>query len=747
MDADTHMEDSARLAAEPNSSEASFGVSTRAFAVGVALTLVAAVWVAQVEMILHTAEISESVPLIASLAGLIFLTLYNRILQALERLAKRSRSTAGALVLAVGAAAYLLHMPAGGGLSTVLALTGVALGALGVGIIIGEPFALRLRIWQLTRREIILVYCFLTLSALMMSAKVSGYIIPEMTIYTYFGFQNPSFEESGAHVPPWLALKDAEAVRTLYEGSELGSAPETTGLTGSVMRATEGLWWPLLQVPWARWLVPLLAWVTIMFLVFAAGFCLMGLMQHYWIEKERLSFPLVMIPLEVSSGATRERKETFLSDWGFWIGFMASGLFTFYVILHALSPSLPTFRPYYSLRPLFRDHPWNAVQNASIQIRPEMMGLSYFMGSDITLTIWLSTFFSDFLAVMTRALGYETRDFPRPFDQGVGAYVILAVVLLWSARRWLKAGLVAALAGRADAAAGRNGALWLGLIGSFGALLAVTIVAGMKCWVAGYLFGIILVFFLVYGRARAETGVPHPSAFPMGGHLNVLEYIGGPVSWRGGATPALLGSFFLLGRGYTVTGSGAQIENLKLAEDQGVRAGSIAWLSLLAPVIGLIIALVMRLSVSYHYGLNFLEGGVVEGGYAVTQMRRHATEVISEAGLGVGRQVAPGNCAAFGALVTLALVGARRAWLGFPLHPLGYCLAMIRLRSFWAPIMVTWIIKTILLKLGGARAYRRAAPAFLGLAIGHYFFAGILLGSLAAAFPRLLEKMEVINFD
>ena len=747
MDANTRTVDAAAVVADTASSEASFGVSTRAFALGLALTVVAAVWVAQVELILHTAEISESVPLIASLAGLILLVLHNRALQALERLAARSRAAAGAVILAAGAIAYLLHLPAGGGLRTFLAVAGVGLGVFGAAVILSERSARALRAWQLTRREIILIYCFLTLSALMMSAKVSGYIIPEMTIYTYFGFDNPGFQEAGAHTPAWLILKDPEVVRTLYEGSELARPPTASGLSGWLMNATEGLWWPLMQVPWASWLVPLATWLAMMTLVFAAGFCLMGLMQRYWIEKERLSFPLVMIPLEVSSGAMPARRATFLDDWGFWIGFMASGLFTFYVVMHAVSPSLPTFRPYYSLAPLFREHPWNAVQHASIQIRPEMMGLSYFMDSDLTLTIWLSTFFTDFLAVMTRALGHETRNFPRAFDQGIGAYVILAVVLIWSARAWLREGLLAALAGRNDPEARRTGALWLGLLGSFGALLVVVLVAGMKWWAGAYLFGITLLFFLVYGRARAETGVPHPSAYPMGGHMNVLEYIGGPVSWRGGATPALLGTFFLLGRGYTVTGAGAQIENLKLAEEQSVRPSSIAWLTLAAPAIGLIIALAMRLAVSYHYGLNFLEGGVVQGGYAVTQMSGHATEVIDEAALGVGRHVAPGNCAAYGAAITLALVLLRRAFLRFPLHPLGYCLAMIRLRSFWAPILLTWIIKTILLKLGGARAYRRAAPAFLGLAIGHYFFAGIMLGCLAAAFPRLLEKIEVINFD
>ena len=731
----------------PPAAPARFGITRRAVVVGIALTIVAAVWVAQVEMILHTAEISESVPLIASLAGLLALVLYNRTLQSLEALARRNCTAAGAALIAGGAVIWLLHLAAGGGLRTVLAVGGSLIAAMGLATLVSERAAAALTGWQLSRREVLAVYCFLTLSALMMSAKVSGYVVPEMTIYSYFGFQNPSFQEAGAQVPNWLILKDPEVVRMLYEGSDRTMPGEPGGPAGVVVRATEGLWWPLMQVPWLRWAVPLGAWLVIMGLVFTAGLCLMALVKRYWVEKERLSFPLVMIPLELSTGAVRGVSSAMLGSWNFWVGFMLSGLFTFYVIMHAVNPSLPVFRPYYSLAPLFREHPWNAVQNASVDIRPEILGLSYFMNSDITLTIWVTTFAVNLLAVLTRALGYETRSFPRPFDQGIGAYVMLAAALAWSAREWLGKGLSAAVSGAATGEARRMAALWLGLLGSLGALLAIMVIAGMKLWAAAYLFGIILVFWFVYGRARAETGVPHPSPYPMDGHMQVLEYIGGPKAWAGGATPALLGTMYLLGRGYTVTGAGAQIENLKIADVQDIRPAAMTWLTLAAPVVGLLVALVMRLAVSYHYGLNFLEGGGVEGGYAVIQMHYAARDVVDEAALGVGRSVAAGNCAAFGAVVTLALVLLRRAFLRFPLHPLGFGLAMIRLRQFWAPVLVTWLAKTLLLKLGGARSYRQAAPFFLGIAIGHYLFAGIGLGCLAAAFPWLLEKIEVINFD
>ncbi len=186
-------EDRAPEGKEVTAPAQSFGLSRRVLGWGVVLTIGGAIWVAQVEMILHTAEICESVPLIAALAGLIFLILYNRSLQLIQRMAMRSRPVAAALVVAAGIGVYLLHIPTEGGLRTFLAVAGVGLGVAGVAILVSERGTAALHTWQLSRREIILIYCFLTLSALMISPKLTGYIIPQMTMYEYFGFQNPSF--------------------------------------------------------------------------------------------------------------------------------------------------------------------------------------------------------------------------------------------------------------------------------------------------------------------------------------------------------------------------------------------------------------------------------------------------------------------------------------------------------------------------------------------------------------------------
>ena len=48
----------------------------------------------------------------------------------------------------------------------------------------------------------------------------------------------------------------------------------------------------------------------------------------------------------------------------------------------------------------------------------------------------------------------------------------------------------------------------------------------------------------------------------------------------------------------------------------------------------------------------------------------------------------------------------------------------------WGPMLVVWTTKVLILGLGGVRLYKRLAPLFVGFALGHFFAAGAVWGSL-----------------
>jgi hypothetical protein len=41
-------------------------------------------------------------------------------------------------------------------------------------------------------------------------------------------------------------------------------------------------------------------------------------------------------------------------------------------------------------------------------------------------------------------------------------------------------------------------------------------------------------------------------------------------------------------------------------------------------------------------------------------------------------------------------------------------------------------MKSLIVRYGGARLYQRLAPAFIGLALGHFFWGGLVWGNLCS---------------
>jgi hypothetical protein len=76
--------------------------------------------------------------------------------------------------------------------------------------------------------------------------------------------------------------------------------------------------------------------------------------------------------------------------------------------------------------------------------------------------------------------------------------------------------------------------------------------------------------------------------------------------------------------------------------------------------------------------------------------------------------------------ITALLAGLRLQFVGWPLHPLGFLMAYsYPVRCFWFSIFVGWIIKVLVIRLGGAGLYRTARPFFIGLIIGEAMAAGM----------------------
>src|SRR5205085_1869217 len=76
-------------------------------------------------------------------------------------------------------------------------------------------------------------------------------------------------------LPTWLTVRDPDAVNDLF----LGNA----------------------EVPWRVWLKPLGAWALLIMAISVASLSLSVLLSRQWIHRERITFPVATLPLELVS--------------------------------------------------------------------------------------------------------------------------------------------------------------------------------------------------------------------------------------------------------------------------------------------------------------------------------------------------------------------------------------------------------------------------------------------------------------
>ena len=78
-----------------------------------------------------------------------------------------------------------------------------------------------------------------------------------------------------------------------------------------------------------------------------------------------------------------------------------------------------------------------------------------------------------------------------------------------------------------------------------------------------------------------------------------------------------------------------------------------------------------------------------------------------------------------GMVFTFFLMIMRTRFLWWSLHPIAYPLARdYNMNRMWFALFISWATKTIILKHGGLRSYRRGVPFFIGLILGEFMIGG-----------------------
>ena len=668
------------------------------------LAIVAVLWAREAELIAFACQITEAVPPMTALGFLIFLVVVSLVARGLARQLGPKRM--GPLLARLG----------------------------------------------LSGPQMMYVYAFIMIATIVFSVGGIRTLLPELTTMTYFADPTNDFAAANLEVKPWLHVTDPAAVRQFYEGFDnppadvhssipgLGPLISAVGNSAAITRA----------IPWRFWIGPLAVWAGVIFVLFVTVQCLAGLLEREWTLSERLPYPLVEIPLGItetrSFGAVR-----FLRDPVMWIGFMIGCAYGLHEMIASTTLAFPQWGRYYAAGRLLTERPWSAASGGvNIFLMPEAYGLAYFASQEVLISTsvsWLG--YMGFVVMMT-AFGAPPRG-PVSTDVSLGSFVGFVVAALWLARKPLGDTFGAALGLRPRTDEHDDLRLWMARGATLGLLgLAVFMVAiGLPVAYALYFLAVFMISAIGHARVRAMAGAATPWLFPYTAMTDgFVRLFGSQAIGTRGTFGPYVATFHLkwMDRGYSASALAADAESYNMSRRGGLKPGALTWLLVAAVPVGTILGFWMHLTAYYESGANVLEGGQSVGGVRTLYALTDARWATQNATLPTLPSQASWIASISGLAITLGTVLLRGTFLRFPFHPAGFVIGMSHGERFWAPFLIVWIIKSMLLRTGGVSAYRRLMPAFLGVVIGHFFFTGIVMGLAKMTGLPVFENLPIIWF-
>lgn len=489
------------------------------------------------------------------------------------------------------------------------------------------------------------------------------------------------------YLPTWLTVRDNGILREFYEG--------------------ESSFYNMKYI--LGWLKPMIWWTLFLTVLACTTIFINILIRKQWIEREKLTYPLVQLPYEMTK---EDSIRTFFRNKLLWIGFgIAAGidLINGLNFLYKVFPAIPLS---YDMGPHIVDRPWNAVGSFLIQVNPYAIGLAFPIPLDLLFSCWFLFLIWEAQRVMGSALGVNMPGYPFEDQQILGAYLGIAIVSVWIGRKPLLQvirkilGLKTTLDDSKEPMKYRSA--MIGMIIGFAFLVIFAYQSGISLVFAIFFFLIYYTIIFAFTRMRAELGPP----------LQGIHY-SGPLQ----LIVAIFGSRRISSQTFTAaaplwpltkelrnTPTPFQLESFKLADRAGINTKRLWKVMAMTTFIGIFLTFWAFLQLNYKWG----GVGAWRGTVAYTTMERWIVSPVEP-----DMKFIVATAIGFVFVIINTILRLRFIW--WNLHPLGYPLAgYYHFEKLWFPFFVSWTAKRIILKYGGIRLYRKAFPLFLGLVLGEF---------------------------
>ena len=563
-------------------------------------------------------------------------------------------------------------------------------------ILINQLFGLRYRSQPIFNRvELLTIYTCISVGSSLAGVDRMMVMVPLIGHAHWFATpENDWINLFHQYIPTWLSISDKHVLKDYYQGF-------------STFYIRQNLF---------AWLPVIFWWSLFLFALHLMMLCLNIILRKQWVESERLSYPIIQLPVEMTQSQGRFFKSTWM-----WLGFTLGMTVNMINGLNFLFPQVPSLGgKLYDLQSLLTERPWNAIGWSPLAVFPFAVGLSFFIPLDLSFSCWFFWLIWRLERLLGAIMGWKSWPrFPYEPEQSHGAYLGLCVFALWMSRHHLKEVMRQIL--NPTAAMDQKKLSYSAPI--CGVVIGMIFIV-IFCLRIRMSIGIIIPFFVIWfaigiaiTRLRAELGSPVHDLHWVGPDEILPSILG---ARRVGA-PNLVGFSYLyvLNRAHRSHSMPHQLEGFKIAEMVGTPLGRLTLLMLLASFLGTVASFVAFVTLSYQNGpLSWF------GTEAFQRLEGWLTNMPTTDLPAVGFVI-------FGFVGTILLSLLRIRFLWWNLHPVGYAIS-----GSWAinpmvgSIFISWLLKWLVLKYGGISWHRSAIPLFLGVILGEFMGGAIwsLLG-------------------
>ena len=550
------------------------------------------------------------------------------------------------------------------------------------------------------------------------------------------------FGLSGAGTVEWTdpQLVNVEALESAFLGRKIVNRQEYESIRESLrgdlivkpdrMLSPKGILFLITgYFPLRLWIRPALAWGGFVILLLAATYAVALIMRRQWIQNERYPLPLARIPLALL-GASDAEGQVIPAIWRnrlFWIGFATTFFWCAIKGWHFYDSNVPDARVWLPLKAYFTDAGWGRTfDEIEFKVYAIMVGLALLMELNVLFSLFLGFFLFRLQYWFGEANGLTVdQNFPYSGQQMIGAYLVYALLSFLMVRKYLWSGLLGAIRSDGD---GEE-------VSSFRSGLVVLLFSGVGVavwarWVGlpGPGLFVIFLFWVTVGfvamRFRAECGTPYSEFFIVGSSvvgIVILPFLGGITLFGpGGIVFAGLASLFL-GSACLLFIPGLQLELIEIGRILRLRRFHTGGIAAIGIAGGFLIGGWAYLSTAHaigadNYPATFEYGAHTERLKMFADEMREATEAMTGSASGddtFEKMEAPRLSLLFGAGAAAVLTLLRQFFAGFWFHPIGFILGPTdMIRMCWGSLLLAWMIRLLVLKIGGAAAVREKLRPF-----------------------------------